>query len=127
MLRIFTYRESGVALLETVVALAIVGTIAVTFLTGLITTTRAAFTVDERATAMSLARSQIEWAQSASYNVTRYYSPGPMPTDTDYSDYSANITAQSLPDGNVDIQKITVTVNRSDEQVFILESYKVYR
>ena len=65
--RIFTCRESGTTLLETVVALAILGTIAVTFLSGLVTTSQAAFIADERATAESLAQSQMEWAQNASY------------------------------------------------------------
>ncbi len=125
--RVFTYRESGVTLLETVVALAVLGTIAVIFLGGLVTTSKAVFTTDERATAESLAQSQMEWAQSASYNATGYYPPGPIPSGTDYINYSANITAQPLPGGNVGIQKITVTVNRSGEQVFILESYKAYR
>lgn len=128
MLRVFTCRESGVTLLETVVALAILGTIAVTFLGGLVTTSRAAFTVDERATAESLAQNQMEWAQNANYtdNATQY-SPAPIPAGKDYINYSANITAQPLHDPDDGIQKITVTVNRSGEQVFMLESYKVDR
>ncbi len=121
--RVFICRESGVTLLETVVALAILGTIAVTFLSGLTTTSKAAFTTDERATAESLAQSQMEWAQSASYNATGYLPP-PPPSSRDYTNYSANITAEPRGEG---IQKITVTVNRSGEQVFTLESYKVNR
>ena len=123
MFRVFTCRESGVTLLETVVALAILGTIAVTFLSGLVTTSKAAFTIDERATAESLAQSQMEWAANASYNAAGY-DPAPIPSGKDYIGYSANITAELLDTG---IQKITVTVNRTGEQVFILESYKVYR
>ncbi|MBA7630831.1 hypothetical protein ES703_38356 [subsurface metagenome] len=126
--KVFICRESGVTLLETVVALAILGTIAVTFLGGLVTTSKAAFSVDERATAQSLAQSQMEWAQSANYtDDATQYSPAPIPTGKDYIGYSANITAQPLPGGNVFIQKITVTVNRSGERVFMLESYKVDR
>ncbi len=126
--KVFICRESGVTLLETVVALAILGTIAVTFLGGLVTTSKAAFTVDERAPAESLAQSQMEWAQSADYtdNATQY-SPAPIPTGKDYINYSANITAESLNTPADGIQKITVSVNRSGEQVFTLESYKVNR
>ncbi len=124
--RVFICRESGVSLLETVVALAILGTIAVTFLSGVAITSKAAFTTDERATAESLAQSQMEWTQNASYNTTGYLL-APIPNGKDYINYSVNITAQPLPGGNVGIQKIIVTVNRTDEQVFTLESYKVDR
>ena len=128
MFRVFTCRESGATLLETVVALAILGTIAVIFLGGLVTTSKAAFMTDERATAESLARSQMEQVINASYNATGY-SPASIPTGKDYVNYSANITADPLPLHGPDdgIQKITVTVKRSGEQVFTLEAYKVDR
>ncbi len=126
--RVFTCRESGVTLLEAVVALAILGTIAVTFVNGLVTTSKAAFTTDERATAQSLAQSQMEWAANATYlyDVTQY-SPAPIPSGWDYTGYSANITVEPLDNPDIGIQKITVTVNRTGEQVFTLESYKVDR
>ena len=67
----------------------------------------------------------MEWAKSANYtDNTTQYSPAPIPGGKDYINYSANITAQPLHNG---IQKIIVTVNRSDEQVFTLEGYKVER
>ncbi len=128
MLRIFTCRESGVTLLETVVALAILGTIAVAFLGGLVTTSKAAFIADERATAESLAQSQMEWAQSANYtDNASQYSLAPLPTGKDYINYSVNITAEPLHDPDDGIQKITVTVKHSGEQVFTLDGYKVDR
>jgi type II secretory pathway pseudopilin PulG len=126
--KVFIRRESGVTLLETVVALAILGTIAVTFLSGLVTSSKAAFTADERATAESLAQNQMEWAQSVNYtdNATQY-SSAPIPTGKDYINYSANITAAPLDTPDDGIQKITVTVRRSGEPVFTLEGYKVDR
>ena len=128
MLKVFTYHESGTTLLETVIALAVLGTIAVTFFSGVITTSKAAFMADERATAESLAQSQIEWAANATYVYdTIQYSPAPIPSGRDYINYSANITAQSLHPSDDGIQKITVTVSRSGETVIILEGYKVYR
>ena len=121
-------RESGMSLIETAVALAVLGTIAVTFLTGLVITTRAASITDEQATAESLARSQMEWSQSANYTVNATgYSPAPIPGGKDYIDYSANITAQSLHTPDDGVQKITVAVNHSGRQVITLESYKVNR
>lgn len=125
---ILACRESGVTLLETIVALAILGTIAVTFLSGLATTSRAAFTADEQATAESLAQSQMEWVKNAgySYNAT-VYSPAPVSSSKDYINYSVTIAAGSLNTPDDGIQKITVTVKRFSEGVIKLEGYKVDR
>lgn len=121
--RVFIYRESGATLIETLVALFVLGTIAVIFLSGLVTTTKASSTTDERATAESLAQSQMEWAQNATYNATGYLL-APIPSSSDYTNYSANITVEPRGEG---IQKITVIVSRSGEQVITLESYKAQR
>jgi len=128
MLRVFTCRESGTTLLETVVALAVLGTIAVTFLSGLVTSSKAAFIVDEQATAESLAQSQMEWAKSANYtdNATQY-SPAPLPGGKDYINYSVVIAAEPLHFPDDGIQKIYVTVEHSGEAVIVLEGYKVDR
>jgi len=128
MLRIFNGRESGVTFLETIVALAILGVIAVTFLNGLTTASKATFIADEQTTAESLAQSQMEWVKNAdySYNATAY-SPVPIPVGKDYINYSVIITASPLHDPDDGIQKITVTVKHSDEGVIKLEGYKVDR
>ncbi len=125
MLSMFTRRESGVSLIETVVVLAVLGIVAVTFLNGLVISSRAAFTADKQATAGSLAQSQMEWVQNASYNATGY-SPAPIPGGKDYINYSVNITANSVNASN-HIQKITVTVKHYDKGVTILEGYKLDR
>jgi len=128
MLRIFTRRESGITLIETVVALAIMGTIAVTFLSGLATTSKAAFIVDEQATAESLAQSQMEWTQNVDYVYSAtQYSSASIPSGKDYINYSATITAEPLHNPDDGIQKITVTVKHFGETVIRLQSYKVDR
>ena len=128
VLRVFTCRESGITLVETVVALAVLGIIAVAFLTGLDTSSKAAFMVDEQATAESLAQSQMEWAQDADYvDEATGYSTAPVPSGKDYINYSATITADPLNNPDDGIQKITVTVTRFGEQIITLEGYKVYR
>ena len=120
--------ESGVSLMETAVALLILGTIAVAFLSGLVTTSKAAFTTDERATAESLAQSQMECVQNATYVFeATEYSAAPIPSGSDYTNYSANITAEPLHTPDDGIQKITVTVTRSAEEAITLEGYKVFR
>ena len=52
--------ESGTTLIETLIALATRGVIAVIFLGGLLTTARVTYLKDERSTAMRLAQRQIE-------------------------------------------------------------------
>ncbi|GAI30919.1 unnamed protein product, partial [marine sediment metagenome] len=49
------------------------------------------------------------------------------PGGKDYINYSAIITAEPLHDPDDGIQKITVTVKRSDKEVIKLEGYKVDR
>lgn len=128
VLKIPASRETGISLLETTVALAILGAIAVTFLSGLITGSKAAFIADERATAESLAQSQLEWVLSSTYtyNATSY-SAAPIPDGKDYIDYTANITAEALNTPDDGIQKITVTIYRSTDGKVKLESYKLAR
>lgn len=125
---IFIRRESGVTLIETVVALAILFTIAVTFLSGLATTSRAVFSADERNTAQSLVQSQMEWAKSVDYvyDATEY-SPGPIPSGKDYINYSATIAVESLHYPDDGIQKITVTIKHSGKGIIKLEGYKADR
>ena len=121
-------REAGTTLIETVVALAILGTIAVAFLSGLATTSRAAFIADEQATAESLARSQMEWVKNASYSYNAIsYSPALIPGGKDYLNYTVSVSAESLHDPDDGIQKITVVVKRSETVVTKLEGYKIDR
>ena len=128
MLSIFTGRESGVTLIETVVALALLGLIAVAFLSGLATTSKASIIATEQSTAESLARSQIEWAKNVAFVYdTTEYSPAEVPSGEDYVGYSAIIAAEPLNSPDDGIQKITVTVKHYDKEVLQLEGYKVDR
>jgi len=120
--------QRGVSLIETVVALALIGIIAVAFISGLITASRAAYIADEQTTAESLARSQMEWAKNVNYveGATQYF-PAPIPSGGDYANYSAVIAAEPLHDPDDGIQKITVTIKHFDEEIIKLESYKRQR
>lgn len=117
--------QRGIGLMETLVALAILGAIAVTFVTALATATRAGYIADERTTAESLARSQMERVKEATYvEDATEYSPAPIPGSSDYLNYSVIITAEPLRDPDDGIQKVTVTVKRFDKRLIKLESYK---
>ena len=125
---VLTSRESGITMIETVVALAIIGVIAVTFLSGLGTASRATVITDVRSTTESLARSQIEHAQNADYAYgATQYSAAQIPSGDDYANYSTMILAEPLHDPDDGIQKITVIVKHSDAEIARLESYKVDR
>ncbi len=120
--------ESGMTLIETLVALALVGTIVVSYLSSLATTIKATMVTDEQSTAESLARSQMEWAKKATYvSGATTYSAAAIPSGSDYSGYSANITAASLNNPDDGIQKITVTIRHFVKDVVNLEGYKVSR
>jgi type II secretory pathway pseudopilin PulG len=123
--RICDNSESGMTLSETVVALAIITTIAVVFLGGLVTISNATVISDEQATAESLARSQMEWIQERTYveNATQY-TYAPILSINDYQNYSANITATALHIPDDGIQKITVTIERNGENIVTIEGYK---
>ena len=69
--------ERGFALIETLVALALLGIIAVVFLGGIGTATKATIVADEQTTAESLARSEIEYAKNCTYQ----YSATQYPVD----------------------------------------------
>lgn len=126
MLRIFSFGESGIGLIEVVAALAILSAVAVAFLSGLATTSKANIIDDEQATAESLARSQMEWLKNVDYVYEATgYSPAPLPTDGDYISYSVITTAEPLHNPDDGIQKIAVIVKRVDKEIVILEDYKV--
>ncbi len=120
--------ESGMTLIETLVALALVGAIVVSYLSGLATTSKATMVADEQSTGESLARSQMEWVKKATYvSGATTYSAASIPSGSDYTGYSANITAASLRTPDDGIQKITVTVMHFAKNVISLEDYKVNR
>ena len=59
--------SEGMTLIEVIIALAILGLVAVTFLVGVSTALKATSLADERATAQSLVQSQMEYAKSQGY------------------------------------------------------------
>ena len=113
--------EAGTSLLETLVALALLGIVGVAFLGGLATSSSSRTVADEHASARILAESQIENLKEQEYLFS--YSPIPIPAD--YPGYSANVIIDNMR--NSKIQKITVTIMHHGENITTLESYKVDR
>lgn len=121
-------RQAGITLLETLVALGILGTVAVAFIDGVAASSRDVYFADDSATAESLARSQMEYVKSLgySYNATDY-TPADLPAGGDYSHYAVTISAEALTSPDDGIQKITVEIDRNGNRLYTLEGYKVDR
>jgi type II secretory pathway pseudopilin PulG len=110
--------EKGITLLETILALAILGVISASFLGATATTSTARVTADERASGKILAESLMEGIKkdlyATSYNIT---------VPADFAGYSANVTVVE----NNNIQDISIRIERRNREVYTLESYKVNR
>jgi type II secretory pathway pseudopilin PulG len=115
--------QKGIALIETIVALAIFGIIGVCFLNGLATTSTARATADERAGAKILAESIMEDIKKIGYYSS--YSVEPGEYEDEYDGYSSNISVVNMKNGS--IQRITITIQHHNHDVFTLEAYKVRR
>jgi len=113
--------ERGFSLMETIIALGLLGIIATGFLGALTTAPQARFIADEKASAKALAESQMEYIKKQEYSVS--YSPAPIPDE--YTGYAATIDTKLLR--NSSIQKITVTITHNDKKITDLESYNVSR
>jgi prepilin-type N-terminal cleavage/methylation domain-containing protein len=110
--------EKGFSLLETIVALALLGIISSSFLGATATTSTSRVEADEKASGKILAESLMEDIKKASYSPSYDITiPG------DFAGYSANLTVEE----NNNIQDITISIVRRSKEVFSLESYKVNR
>ena len=67
--------EKGFTLIEVMIAIALLGIIAVAFLGALATASRALVIADERTTAESLARSQMEYVKNQAYRPAPLHDP----------------------------------------------------
>ena len=123
--------EKGFSLIEVMIAIALLGIIGVAILGALATASRAIFVADERATAESLARSQMEYVKDPvneqfEYDDSPSYEEVDVPS-ADHPNYTTSVNADMLLDPTDGIQKITVTVKHDGTTIITLEGYKVDR
>jgi len=124
----------GFSMLEVVIAIALLGIIAVSVLAALQTAALALISADRRATAESLARTQMEWVRYSDYDDVLEeghpeYSLDSQIQSTLPPDFSVVTTAIRLnkdvdPNDDDGIQQITVTVSHQDRVVVTLEDFK---
>ena len=134
----------GFSMIEIVIAIALIGVIAVAVLSALATASMALIIADARATAKSLARSQMEYVKSFNYDKDNNPPQYTIDPDLNTPTYSIETTAEYFDadgDGTIEvdvtttevreddegIQKITVTVKHGGVTVITLEGYKVDR
>ncbi|MBI4334823.1 MAG: hypothetical protein HY673_26510 [Chloroflexi bacterium] len=116
------------ALIETVVALGILGIAAVAVVGGLNSAQKASALAAAQAIAGSLAQSQMEQVKQAPYvDGAVSYAAAPLPVGDDFIGYGAAIGAAPVDISANGIQEITVTVTRDGQDVVILRGYKANR
>lgn len=150
-------KQRGFTLIEVIIATALLGLIAIAFLGALATASNAIIISDERTTAESLARSQMEYAKNQNYSDNQWSyevtdssravlagapswwdDDNPPLLSSNYAGYSVEVKAEDFDaddDGSIEvpgedegIRKITVTVSHlAKPEVIILEDYKVNR
>ena len=132
--------EKGFSLLEVVIAMLLLGIVGAAFLGGLATASRGIFYADERATAESLARTQMEYIRTQEYDGTNDPPQYAELPGSDVPDgYEIEVSAERLDRGDgtandTGIQKITVTVyfpsydaTECPGRMVVLEGYRSWR
>ena len=138
--------RKGQTLVEVLIAIVILGMIAVPFLTAMSVSSRAIMVTDDKAAAESLVRAELEYVKNSPYNFTgfSYSLPGTPPPwdlnrttlDSCYAGYSVNVTGvpinsstgAALPPGkDLHIQNITVVVYHGNSSVLTMSTYKTDR
>ncbi len=148
--------SQGQLLIEVLIALALIGLIATVFIGAMYTSLQAARVTDERSTALTLAKSQIEFVKARPYSdndweyqvdadqsnpvtAPSWWSDSPAPRlDDEYAGYRVAVKGASDHDNLIwvteleelegeGIRVITGTVFHGDKKVLELENYEVDR
>jgi Tfp pilus assembly protein PilE len=145
--KVLQHNSKGVGLVEALIAVAILGLVAVVYLSGLFTAFKSDIVASEQTTAESLTRSELEYIRNCDYADLSYgfsYEiPGNPPSwdathntlDSHYANYSVDVTGEPidadrnpLPAGEDEgLQRITAQIYHQGELVLTSSTYKVSR
>ena len=129
--------QKGFLLIEILVGLALLGIITVAFLNGLSATAKGVSLSQERVSAESLAKSQIEYIKLQDYVLVADYNPDDpanryelidTPADLAAAGYSVEInTPETILSeaGGYELQNITVAVKRDGKGKLVVSIYRV--
>jgi len=128
--------QKGFLLIEILVGLALMGIIAAGFINGLSTTFKGVTVSQERVTAESLAKSQIEYIKAQDYIPKIEYDPDDpanryklidIPPDLVAAGYTVEITSleRHIISDVIELQSVTVAVKRNGEGKMSIEVYRV--
>jgi prepilin-type N-terminal cleavage/methylation domain-containing protein len=125
--------ERGYTFIEVLVALVILGTIAAAFLFALASSSKSTALSDERTTAESLARTEMEYVKNSVYvpAIWQYNLPATPPSwepshtlPAGYTGFSVNVSASLVHATDDGLQLVTVVVSHGSKTVFTLTGYK---
>ena len=119
--------EKGSALIEASLSIALLGIIAVCFLGAITTGMKASFITDEKGTAQSLVRSEIEYVKNHAYDYfASEYPVDPSITIPDgWSIPTPSVGALHATDDG--IQSVNVTAEHNGKTILLVEVYKINR
>lgn len=115
--------EKGLGLLESLVAVAVLGVVVVAFVVALSAALIAVREGEQRVVAQRLVRNQLEYIKGYAYDpeATTY------PAVDSVEGYNISVDVGPIPDADADIQKITVTISQDGENILKVEDYKLNR
>jgi len=114
--------EAGLGLVETLVAVAILGTCVAAFAAGLSAGSLASGEHRVETVAQSMAQNELELIKRAPFEPAGTYEATAAPEG-----YDLELAVEAVPGADADMQKITVTVLRDGKAVLALADYKVNR
>ncbi len=120
---LFRRGERGVALVEALVAIAMLGGGVLTMILAMSGGALAVRENDQEVTAQGLARTQMEYVKNCPYDAdaTTY------PAVDAPSGYGISIGVTPVPDADVSIQKVTANITREGVVIMTVADYKVDR
>jgi type II secretory pathway pseudopilin PulG len=114
--------QEGISLVETLVAVAILGTAVVVFTSSLSTGVISTSVHGQEVIAQRLAQNQVESIKNQVFSAAGTYNTVTVPAG-----YTISLAKSAVSGANTNIQKITVTVLRNGVSAFTVAAYKVNR